>query len=254
MKILTLNTWQERGPWEARWELIIDWIDNEKPDFIAFQELFNGEWAAAVRKRTGYGHLVSYPEPSGLVFLSQQPVVNSALVEMQAQSPTEDYSRYALFSEFEFLGKPLTLLNTHLSWKLGEDDVRARQVDELLSLVDRRHEGRLVFAMGDFNSPPEGAAIRKMVRQGSFKDAYAGLHPGEEGLTWSHRNPYTQIASTIDGAVDLPARRLDYIFVKEGAGREIRAASVEVVLHEPDAAGVWPSDHFGLLATFEGLE
>ena len=40
MKILTLNTWQERGPWRERWEVTFKGFEIFRPDLAAFQEVF----------------------------------------------------------------------------------------------------------------------------------------------------------------------------------------------------------------------
>ena len=34
MKVLTLNTWGDRGPWERRWEIIFEGIEKMKPDVV----------------------------------------------------------------------------------------------------------------------------------------------------------------------------------------------------------------------------
>ena len=49
MKILTLNTWQERGPWQLRWKVISQGIAEYQPDLIGFQEVFNPDWAQEVK-------------------------------------------------------------------------------------------------------------------------------------------------------------------------------------------------------------
>ena len=36
MKILTLNTWQERGPWRERWELILKGLERYDADLVVW--------------------------------------------------------------------------------------------------------------------------------------------------------------------------------------------------------------------------
>ena len=47
-------------------------------------------------------------------------------------------------------------------------------------------------------------------------------------------------------------RRVDYVFVKAGDGREATAVSARVVLNTPetrdDGGALWPSDHYGVFA------
>ena len=77
-----------------------------------------------------------------------------------------------------------------------------------------------------------------------YQDAWAALHPGEPGWTWARANPYTGRLAFLQ-----PDRRLDYIFVtperRDGRGRIL---DCRIVFDQPSPAGVWASDHFGVLA------
>jgi endonuclease/exonuclease/phosphatase family metal-dependent hydrolase len=106
---------------------------------------------------------------------------------------------------------------------------------------------------GDFNAAPETDEIRFMVgwhtlagHRASWQDAYARLHPGagEPGWTWASRNPSTDWLAQL-----WRDRRIDYLFVSpEQRGAVGKVLAARVVLDAPDARGVWPSDHFGVLA------
>ncbi|MDD5226726.1 MAG: hypothetical protein PHV97_06070, partial [Candidatus Omnitrophica bacterium] len=97
MKILTLNTWQERGPWRERWELILRGLKVYGADVVGFQEVFNMDWAREAQRRSGYPYLAVSGEHSGLVFLSKfKPVEHECLV-MKTKSPTEDDLRYVFY-------------------------------------------------------------------------------------------------------------------------------------------------------------
>ena len=50
LKVLTLNTWNESANWKKRWEMILEFIKNEQPDILFFQELFNQSWAKYLRE------------------------------------------------------------------------------------------------------------------------------------------------------------------------------------------------------------
>ena len=75
-------------------------------------------------------------------------------------------------------------------------------------------------------------------------DCFHVAGDGSPGYTFARRNPYAALARE-------PNRRLDYIFVrgpdKRGRGEPL---SARVVLDEPDG-GVFPSDHFGVLADLQ---
>lgn len=243
MKILTLNTWQESGPWKDRWEVVFQSLEKCRADVCAFQEVFNIDWAGEIRARVKMPHLVTSGEHSGLIFVSKFPVRLQATHVMKTKSPTEDYLRYALFAEIDAGDRRFALFNTHLSWKLDEGSVRERQVDELLSFIADKSSGLDVAVMGDFNATPASREVKKMSEAG-FVDAFNVLHPDDPGLTWSNENPYARGASH-----PLPDRRIDYLFINGGLPSRLK--SMKVVLDRPDSTGVWASDHFGLLAKFK---
>ena len=246
MKILTLNTWQERGPWRLRWKLIVGGIQEMRPDVVAFQELFNPDWAQGLKQEMDFPFLVFHPEPSGLAIFSRFEVLRSAALVMKTKSPTEDYLRYALFAKMKYGRRELAVFNTHLSWRLEEGAIREKQVDELLAFMEDKASGHDTVVTGDFNAPPETAEIKKMGAR-HFKDAFGMCHPRELGFTWNHENPYARNCEH-----PMPNRRIDYLFVRAGAESFLsRPESVKIIFNRPDFSGIWPSDHFGLLAHFE---
>ena len=151
MKILSLNTWQECGPWRERWEIIFRGIETMKPDVIGFQEVFNAKFAEEIQKRTGYASKV-FPKESekgGLLILSRFPVLSAECLKMKTKSPSEDYDRYVLFAELKTDQGPLCFFNTHWSWKLDESRVRQAQAEDYLEFVRRAAGDKAVAATGD---------------------------------------------------------------------------------------------------------
>lgn len=242
MKILTLNTWQKKGPWKERWEIIFQGLQQHRPDVAAFQEVFNRDWAEDVKRRSGFEYLV-FPEeePAGLMLLSRFPVREWEYMTLATQSPTEEYRRYALYAKLEAEGgKGLSFFNTHLSWRLDEGEVRKLQAGELLEFIRRRADKGIVFVAGDFNAPPQTPEIHRMMLESGFIDLFGVKNPGEPGLTWKNSNPFAAGSSVL-----MPDRRIDYIFMQ---GISItKVSSVQVVFTEP-VNGIFASDHFGVLA------
>lgn len=244
MKLLTLNTWQERGPWEERWSLIFEGLEKYDPDIVALQEVFNLEWAEKVKKKAGFPFLVTGEEKSGLIFLSHFAVERSECLRMKTQSPTEPYARYALFAGIAAGNEKMSLFNTHLSWRTPETDIRQAQAEELLNYVSDKSGGEAVAVMGDFNAVPESPEVNMMIRQGGFEDAYASRH-SDSGWTWNNRNPYAASSS-----VKMPDRRIDYIFYRPGKKLLTKLEAADLVFTEANPENVYPSDHFGILAVF----
>jgi len=248
VKIISLNTWNMSGPSLQRWDVILEEVRGVQPDVIAFQEIFDDAWASEVQQRLGRYHRVAYPEPSGLIFLTRHEVEKQVLYPMKALSPTEDYGRYALLMQIAGQSGPVSLINTHLSWRPEESGIRQKQIEELLSFIDKETGVEPVFALGDFNSDAGTREMERMWTQGAFRDLYARMHLADKGYTWSRENPYTR---SEDGFL-LPERRIDYIYLRENSSSYLnRLKSVEIIFDRPNAEGVWASDHFGLLAEFE---
>lgn len=247
MKILTLNTWQERGPWRERWDIIFEGLKSYQPDAAAFQEVFNPEWARQVQKRSGFPFLVFGDEPSGLMFLSKYPVRKWECLTMKTQSPTEEYKRYALFAELDIDGILAAVFNTHLSWKLDEGQVREKQVEELLGFINKKSGPAWCAVMGDFNSVPQSPEVTKMNVEGGFQDAFGGLHPNRPGNTWDNRNSFAAGSS-----IYMPERRIDFIFWKPAAKRpeSFNLRTADMVFTET-RGGIFASDHFGVIAEFK---
>lgn len=250
MKVLTLNTWQKRGPWEERWKLAFEELIALAPDILALQEVFDYDWAEEIQRRTDLPEFVAFQESSGLVLLSRYPVLERELFTYRQKSPTEDYLRYAAAATLRTPSGPLGFFNTHLSYRPEDGAVREGQVRELLSIIDRKAGGRDVLVTGDFNAAPDTPEIRQMLEQGRFTDAYGSHHPEDKGFTWCHRNPYTLSEHNKVGESFLPERRIDYIFFRR-MNVLSKLRSVQVVLDQPSPSGVWSSDHFGVLAEFE---
>ncbi len=203
------------------------------------------EWADEIQKRSGYPHLVKSGQHSGLVFLSKYPVLKSECLIMKTRSAAEDYLRYAHYVLFQVGNKRLAGFNTHLSWMQKDDDIRLKQTHELIRFVRRKSCGgwtklflsEPAFILGDFNSAPNKPSIQAV--QELWEDTYAGLNPGEAGLTWDYRNSYAERARD-----HMPERRIDYIWTR---GLQGRAKRSEIVFNQPDANGIFPSDHFGIV-------
>jgi endonuclease/exonuclease/phosphatase family metal-dependent hydrolase len=130
-------------------------------------------------------------------------------------------------------------------WRLGEARKTVQFIDKIAGQAP-------VILMGDFNAPSETEEIA-VLEEAGFRDAYA--EAGElPGYTWDGRqNSNIQLqkrAFPEDFWLEPKQQRIDYIFLR-GSGLQVEES--EVVLDLP-AAGLYPSDHFGVLADFQVLE
>lgn len=250
MKILTLNTWQESGPWKERWDVILKGVKALDPDIVGFQETFNGKWFEEMLARSGYAHGLYFQDDCGQSLWSKLPIQASHLHRFENQAPSEpDYIRYVIHADLDAgNGKSLHFFNTHLAWKTDEAETRTKQVMEMIDYIDEVAGTEEAVSVGDFNADDNTAAIRKMMTLGKFNDMWAVRHPKERGLTWDNRNPYAA------GGTVMPDRRLDYIFVRNNSNLLAHVESCNLVFTEPNEKGIYATDHYGLLATFRGKD
>ena len=268
LRVLTLNIWNDDGPWEARLPLIRAWIARLGPDLIGLQEVLRGpgtDQLAAIAQGSGY-HL-DYAEASrfwrdeslafGNAVLSRWPIV--ARHERLLPGPGDLELRSALTVLVDAPFGRVSFTNTHLAWRLHHSEVRQRQVvalfDQALKL--RPRGGFPPIVVGDFNAEPDSDEIRYATglhtllgRSVHFRDAYEQVRrrkgDADAGYTWNNDNPHA-------AQVREPDRRIDYLFAgyppRDGLGH---ITDCRLVCNEPEA-GVWPSDHLGVYAELQIL-
>ena len=268
LKVLTLNIWNRQGPWERRLPLIRHGLRTLAPDVVGLQEVLRHESIApdqAHEVADGLGYHVAYGPAwdlgGGLHFgnavLSRWPIASAGHLTLPGARSSPEASdgeepRSLLHCEIEAPFGRLPLFVTHLSWKFHQGALRCRQVAAIAAHIAARApvdaEGRFpVVLLGDFNAEPGSDEIRFLaghhVLDGHsvfYSDCHRAAGTGD-GATFCRRNPYA--AQTRE-----PDRRIDYVFVR-GPDRHGRGEplSCRVVLDEP-IDGVWPTDHFGVLA------
>ncbi|MCS6913147.1 MAG: endonuclease/exonuclease/phosphatase family protein [Myxococcales bacterium] len=258
LRVVTLNLWGEQEPLDVRMSLIERQLRALDPDVVALQEVRQvlprvPNQAETLARALGM-HPVFCPATEwgggleGLALLSRNPVLHSGHVELPHAVPSE--RRILLWARIRHEAGVVLCGCTHLNYRLHHGSIREDQV-EAVDAEMQRQEADLRVLMGDFNAVPDSDEIRYLRglhsirgRRTFYQDAWAQLHPGEAGYTWSRKNPFTQRLPFLE-----PDRRLDYVFVgprsRDGRGH---IHDCRIVLDVPDRQGVFPSDHFGLMA------
>jgi endonuclease/exonuclease/phosphatase family metal-dependent hydrolase len=142
-----------------------------------------------------------------------------------------------------FRGRRLRFINTHL--EAFGNDLREAQARELVASGGPGRTSLPVILLGDLNSDPAGpadqAAAFNVLAGFGFIDTWLGIHPADPGLTCCHatdlRNPTLAFTQRIDHVLTKPALPVE---------------SAQVVGDEPEiraSAGLWPSDHAGVVTT-----
>ena len=125
---------------------------------------------------------------------------------------------------------------------------RLEEARKTVEFIDRVAGQRPVILMGDFNALEDSDEIA-IIRAAGFRDAcaQAGQAPG---YTWDGTvNANIQLQKRTfpeDFWLEPKQQRIDYIFFR-GSGLEVETC--EVVLDSP-RGGLYPSDHFGVMAEF----
>lgn len=260
LTILTLNIWNTDGPYRDRRQRIREWIARLDPDVIGFQEVLRGPGIDQLADLTdGFGYHTDFVEAVpfwrdatlqfGNALASRWPIAERQALRLPDAGDGE--RRIALSVTIDAPFGPLGFTVTHLNWKPHHGWVREQQVVAVCALARRLRPrgGFPPVIVGDFNAVPESSEIRYVtglhaLAGGSvhFRDAWAVAGDGSGGVTWSNRNPFARAAAE-------PDRRIDYIFVGPPAARAVGAVERCAVVCDQPRAGIFPSDHFGLLVT-----
>lgn len=141
-------------------------------------------------------------------------------------------------------GKPYRFVTTHL--ESFYQPVQFAQANELINGPGRTQ--RTVVLAGDFNSDAESTdpaqnSTYQLLLSAGFVDAWKQKHPNEAGYTWAlHENdPFV---------FTIPHERLDLVLWRGN----VEALSADVVGEDQSTdltpSGLWPSDHAGVVTTF----
>lgn len=259
LRVLTLNIWNLNTDWRSRRGAIVQVVKDCAPDVVCLQEVIDnkagnqaqwladafGGWAMAYAGAdyAGAGRF-------GNAVLSARPIDDTGSVDLPHAADPLEIQRSVLYARTD----GVDVFCTHFAWQLHDASLRERQARALVDFVGERadHQAQIgpVIA-GDFNSEPDSSAIRYLTGLGSldgesvyFQDAWRLAGDGGPGFTWSNSNPHAALDQE-------PDRRLDYVLSGfHGSAGNGRPIECQVVADEP-IDGVWPSDHFGVLAVLQ---
>lgn len=270
LRVLTLNCWNISPPFDERMALVRQAIEELRPDVIGLQEVIvrheGFDQAAVILDGLGYswafgaawrwsdaegGPLApDHPDADafGNVIASRWPLADVVVEPLPGGETGE--RRSIVGGRIATPDGPLPFACTHLNWKLDHGWVRERQVLAVARFArDLAGDapGLPPIVVGDMNAEPDSTEMRFLAGLGSlagqsvyFQDAWRRGGDGGPGHTWDNRNPHAAVSHE-------PSRRIDYVWVghpRDGRGLVERA---RVVLDEA-VDGVFPSDHFGVLA------
>jgi len=265
LRLVTFNV-LHGGPWssftgddlqlESRLALIIGGLRALDPDVVALQESpitrRRGDVAARIAQALGLVHVHARATErvfplrvlgrlivgalgfvEGPAILSRFPIAATEVYDLPRCQRWFD-PRVALRADIQTPAGVVAVFSTHTL----RDDCQTRRVAELAG----EPKGRPAVVMGDFNTGETAPALAAF-RDHGFVDLFRVANPDAPGLTVWQR---------IEAPSPTVFRRVDYVFVKAGDGREATAVSARIVLNTPgtrdDGGALWPSDHYGVYA------
>lgn len=271
LSILTLNCWNVSPPYEERIERIRAGIAALQPDVIGLQEIIvrpdGFDQAAQILDGLGYASVFApafawdengqpcaggdYDFGFGNVAASRHPIRDVRRCQLPGEESGE--WRAATGVIVDTPAGALPFVSTHLNWKFEHGYVRERQVVALADFADALAAGHRLppVIAGDFNAEPDSSEVRFLKgwqslagRSASYFDAWQYGGDGGPGWTWDNRDPFAAL-------VGEPNRRIDFVFVGFDHERPAtRVVDSRIVMNEA-RDGIYPSDHFGLMAWFE---
>ncbi|MFO0741149.1 MAG: endonuclease/exonuclease/phosphatase family protein [Labilithrix sp.] len=257
IKVMTVNLRHDVDQWERRFDLIADEIVRLDPDVIGTQEVeINEDQADKLNDRLAKrGHAkyeLSTKRKSGVkgFFTGEGIAIMSRWKIVEKQHEDIGEARVSIYARLQHPnGGFIDIIDTHLD-SAGGADGDANRLDESKQTVDltnRNDDCFPTFLTGDFNSGETGPAVTTFQAAG-FVDSYKTVH----GAEYTAKNGNTSSVKLAEGAFDQsPKHRIDYVLSRNAGGRTIRPISSEVVFKNHDAKGFYPSDHFGVITTFE---
>jgi endonuclease/exonuclease/phosphatase family metal-dependent hydrolase len=265
LRVLTMNLLApEHADWERRRPVLAAGLRHLRPDLVALQETVWGEGTDQVAELLGPGYQIARhsgraADGVGAAMTSRWPLGTVQEVDLHVTGRTADFPWCAAVVAEVLAPPPLgPLLFVHHkpNWQYGYERERELQAVTTARFVEELVDGRdrQVVLAGDFDDPPDSASIRFLTGRQSlegtsvrYEDAWEVAHPGEAGHTFSPRNP---LVAAGEMALER-GRRIDYVMVRCGDhGPGLDVAGCDLAFDQP-VAGVWASDHFGVVADLE---
>lgn len=257
MRVLTLNLWGRGGDWPARRRVLREGLRSLAPDLVCFQESIETADYQQAADLLEPGYLIleqhgRHPDGTGITIASRWPIERSAEVDLHVTPRTGDFPCSALLAEVTAPGPlgSIVLVNHLPDWELEFEYEREQQAVVAARAIESfAPPGAHVIVAGDLDADPQSTSIRFWTGRTSieglsvcYRDAWESIHEGEPGHTFTPRN-------ALVASPDWPFRRIDYIFVRCGrhTGSTLEIVDCRLAFDQPDA-GVWATDHFGLIA------
>lgn len=257
LRVATINIWNRMGPWDERLPALRAELARLDADVVGLQEVLvipeygfdqGALLAEGTKYRFAFGrHPTAATNRIGNGVLSKFPIAETEVLPL----PGTDEERLVLFAAIDSPHGRIPFFSTHFNWRLDHGHIRQAQVIALAELVEARapHDGIPPIVVGDFNAEPDSDEMRYLRglttlgggRSHYFADCFGVSGEGSPGYTFSRANDFAALLRE-------PNRRIDYIYTR-GPDERFRGEPLSArVCFAEKHGGVFPSDHFGVVA------
>lgn len=271
IRVLTTNIWQGFENREVRQAKLVAWIRDFGPDLVAFQEARQSGITLAL---AALGYNVRHQiygatqwTDEGVVLGSRWPIEPSLAERVSLEvDGARDYP-YALVRGVVGAPSPIGrfyFLDAKPAWQTSQAPQRLTQNGILMDVVETDtavrggHPGAAAglfqIIAGDFDDAPTTPSVQFLTNPpNALRDSWVEAGDGSPGYTFAqpavgappHENEYA-LDYTGPGPYAFGDRRIDYVFARDGANREVVWHASRVVF---DGKGDgWVSGHHGVFA------
>jgi len=228
LKIMTWNVDSLSRQFSKRYNKITEIVTEENPDIIAFQEaniIFSKEL-----KKPEYREYYKSDYCGALKTLSKYPIIHQeCYVGITLQF------RPVLIVDVLVNHSNIRIVNVHLDSFRYSQKIRMKQ---LKKLNEKILGYKNIIYMGDFNFTDQDKEVT--IIDSSLKDVWRYLYPNTDGYTWNMYSNYMALENSYSSDT---TSRLDRVFMRG----DFSYNKIYTVGKEHIEAGLWPSDHFGLV-------
>lgn len=167
---------------------------------------------------------------SGDIWLSKTPFVSGSKLDESA------FPRLCTFAHIEFGQCNLFIVNTHLDHQ--DSSAREQQVNILIEEISKVLKGpktskdSLLMVAGDFNEGPKETVHQLLLQKLDLEDSWDSLQK-KPGVTHHNFGRHIEYADRIDWVLS-----------------DKRMTPLEVYIDKTSKQGVFPSDHYPVLASY----
>jgi len=247
--------------YKKRFERSLEIIKKNNSDIVALQEVtysflkkvLNDKW---IRKKY-YFHKIKKKRnpPGGLFIFSIYPIVNLKYHHIPSKA-----GRRILIAKININGSLLTVANVHLESKPKAKKYRAKQLKYAFKVLSKYSNA---IILGDFNFREWDRLENSQIKEG-YIDIWKKLKPSERGLTLNMKQNWMAKSFAYRGT---KSGRIDRIYIRSntwkpgdieiiGTGkinttRKTRKKKNGKWIKKSKKYHIFPSDHFGVLATLK---